>query len=97
MVEDFNEYTRKQKYWRWSPGGLCRPHFRTSELRVELDTSAETGINDWNYIDSISCEGSTEMQGAALPTGTSTVVYVPDHNAHGWDGFEYRGSDCPGE
>ena len=27
--------------------------FQTSELRIEVDTSAETGIADWNYIVSV--------------------------------------------
>ena len=30
-------------YWDWSPQ-ICRPHFYTSVVRIELDTSAETGM-----------------------------------------------------
>ena len=41
---------KHDSYWTWSPA-LCRPHFATKYLRIEIDTSAETGIGEWNYID----------------------------------------------
>ena len=31
----------------------CRAHFKTNELRIEVDTSSESGVSDWNYIDDI--------------------------------------------
>ena len=43
-------FSSARKYWQWSPDA-CRSHFLVSELRIEVDTSSETGVSDWNYID----------------------------------------------
>ncbi|KAL1519160.1 hypothetical protein AB1Y20_003420 [Prymnesium parvum] len=85
-----------KQYWRWSPL-ICRTHFKTREIRIELDTSAETGIGDWNYLDYVKIIGSLELQPAALPHGVDSLVYVPDLNAYGSDSFDYESTDCPGD
>lgn len=63
----------------------------------QVDTTAETGVADWNYIDYVRVFGATKLQAAALPDGVSAVVYVPDAEAFGADSFEYRATDCPGD
>merc|ERR1711871_984139 len=88
-------HVQTKSYWRWVPKA-CRVHFKTTELRIEVDTSAQTGIADWNYIDYVKVFGAPSLQPAALPTNTTAVVYVPDTNANGADTFEYPASDCPG-
>ena len=61
-----------------------------------MDTSSATGITDWNYIDYVRVYGAPLLQPAALPSGHSTVVYVPHEHANGADQFSYSASDCPG-
>eukprot|EP00966_Prymnesium_polylepis_P042468 986751-Prymnesium_polylepis.1 len=95
LTKDAETYSRTSKYWRWAPD-VCRTQFVASELRIEVDTSAETGIEDWNYIDYVKVFGSTGLQAAAIPKGTSKLVYVPDEHAFGADTIEYQASDCPG-
>eukprot|EP00966_Prymnesium_polylepis_P069571 1617550-Prymnesium_polylepis.1 len=65
-------------------------------MRIEVDSSSETGIGDWNYIDYVKVFGSTSLQPAALPKGTSNIVYVPDEHASGSDSIGYQSTDCPG-
>jgi len=88
-------YSKTRTYYYWAPEA-CRTHFTTADLRIELDTTSETGIGDWNYIDYVRLYGSTTLQPAALPKGTTAVVYVPDLDANGADSLEYHASDCPG-
>ena len=90
-------HTRTRKYWQWVPSDSCRPHFVASEFRIEVDTSSETGIGDWNYIDYVKVYGASTLQLAALPPHLDTVVYVPDANAFGADSFQYRATDCAGD
>ena len=40
--------------------------------------------------------GTTELQPAALESGTEAIWYFPSMDAHGADSFEYRATDCPG-
>ena len=37
------------KYHKWAPV-VCRTNFKTDTIRIEMDTSAETGAADWNYV-----------------------------------------------
>ena len=53
------------RYWKWAPN-VCRMHFLTDTIRIEVDTSKETGVGDWNYIDAIEVLGSTTIQDASL-------------------------------
>ena len=55
-----------QQYWTWSPT-ICRPHAKMNEFRLELDTSEQTGIADWNYIDWVKVTGSQRSQPGLLP------------------------------
>ena len=41
--------------------------------------------------------GTTELQPAALESGTEALWYFPDVDVHGADSFEYRATDCPGD
>ena len=68
------------QYWRWSPP-ICRTHFKTDTIRIEMDTVA---IADWNYIDYVEVLGSEEglrgrERGACAPPRprcTSAVSYT---------------------
>ncbi|KAL1511077.1 hypothetical protein AB1Y20_005900 [Prymnesium parvum] len=91
-------YLRSGQYWTWQPAPFCRPHHRISEVRLELDTSSQTGIADWNYIDYVLVIGTESLQPAAMESALPAYVYyVPDNDAHGIDKFEYRVTDCSGE
>jgi len=59
-----------RRYWRWAPD-VCRPHFKSAQLRLEVDTSSATGFGDWTYIDYVQVFGSASIQDAALPSGTT--------------------------
>ena len=52
-------------YWNWAPN-VCRTHFLADTIRIEVDTSDETGVGDWNYIDAVEIFGSTSIQEGAL-------------------------------
>ena len=64
---------------------------------MEVDTSAETGIADWNYIDYARVYGSLELPSAALISGTRQLLYIPDENSNGADSFVYVATDCAGD
>ena len=94
------------QYWRWSPP-ICRTHFKTDTIRIEMDTVA---IADWNYIDYVEVLGSETTQDSALKhdswmfdelskslTQSVRVLYEPFPDAHGRDSFEYQANDCPGD
>ena len=83
-------------YDTFSPTDVCRVPFRTSRLRLELDTSAETGDSDWNYIDYVRLFGWKYQQPGLINTPVSSVVYVPDDHANGEDSFKFAASDCLG-
>jgi hypothetical protein len=84
---------RAQTYWDWSPP-LCHAHFLSAHLRLEIDTSQETGIADWNYVDYMRVVGEVALPPAYLTMGVQHVLYVPNDHARGEDSFEYRVSDC---
>jgi len=96
LTTEAAQYTAASRYWSWQPD-LCRAHFNVTDLRIEIDTSSVTGVADWNYIDYVRVYGSNELQAAALVSGDTSVVYVPDANANGADSFTYQASDCPGD
>ena len=60
--------TPSSTYWYWLPS-VCRTHFLTTDLRVEIDTSEQTGVADWNYIDYVKLYGASTLQAAAHVTG----------------------------
>jgi len=90
------KYTSMRTYHLWAPS-ICRTHFPVSVLRIAVDTSAETGIDDWNYIDYVEVFGSETLQPAAIRTTARAVVYRPHDNAVGEDSFRYGATDCPGD
>lgn len=95
-VEEAAAYMETKRYWRWAPD-VCRLHFPVQRLRIEVDTSLETGVSDWNYIDYVLVHGEmSAIQPAALRTGVPYVVYVPDQDEEGDDEFTYVATDCPG-
>ena len=95
-VQESADLMATKQYGKWTPN-VCRLHFKVRKLRIEVDTSAETGIDIWNYIDYVRIFGEMgEIQPAALRTGVSAVVYVPDADAFGDDSFLYVATDCPG-
>ena len=75
---------------------LCRAPFKTDALRLELDTSAQTGIADWNHIDYVELVGSPGLQSAVLAGGARRVWYVPDADQSGADSFSFLATDCLG-
>lgn len=89
------EYQTTKTYWSWSPS-ICRTHFKTRDIRIEIDTSKETGIADWNYIDYVLIIGSPSLQAAALESGTTSIFYVPFPDKNGFDSFDFSSTDCPG-
>ena len=58
----------------------CRTHFKATDFRVEMDTSAETGIEDWN------CEprANNVLSASSLPSqlpslaGATALGHIPD-------------------
>ena len=96
LVGDSVTYKALSSYWKWAPPNVCRTHFKATDFRVELDTSTETGIDDWNEYDYMKVYGSATLQPAVLPYGQNSVVYVPYKDAHGEDSFTYSASDCTG-
>jgi hypothetical protein len=83
---------------------LCRAPFKTDALRIELDTTEETGIADWSAIDYIELIGSPELQPGVLRSGGSgssatrrRLLYVPDPDQSGEDSFSFVTSDCLGD
>lgn len=96
LVDEQRQYQSVRSYWTWAPES-CRVHFKSKHVRIEVDSSSETGISDWNYIDYVKVYGVAALQPAALPSTASHVVYVPDKDSNGADSFELRASDCPGE
>jgi hypothetical protein len=76
---------------------VCRAAFKTSVLRIEMDTTAVTGIADWNRIDYVELVGAVDAQPALLLNGTDSVRYVPWPDEHGVDSFEFRATDCLGK
>jgi len=95
LISEWNEYKSTGSYWKWAPA-ICRTHFLATDFRVEVDTSAETGIADWNEIDYMKVYGTHSLQPAVLPHGQGAIVYVPRPNAHGADAFTFAASDCTG-
>jgi hypothetical protein len=61
---------------------------------LELDTSAETGIDDWNYIDFIQLVGSPDIQPAILTYPNTHVIYFPHAQLNGEDHIAIALSDC---
>ena len=43
------DHRSMRTYHLWAPS-TCRTHFPVSVLRIAVDTSAETGIDDWREI-----------------------------------------------
>ena len=86
------------QYWKWSPE-VCQLNFKSSEIRVEIDTSTETGIFV-GAIDYVKVVGTSEQQLSALPfvVGANTsLIYQADAFETGSDSFTYAASDCPGD
>ena len=84
-----------QLYHHFEPD-TCHQPFKTRYLRIEMDTTVETGVGDWNYIDYIQLRGTRQLQPSVLRAGQSSIFYVPDEHAEGEDSFEYRVTDCLG-
>ena len=92
-VEAFNEYDSQGRYFNWAPP-ICRAHFPSRFLRIQMDTDT---IGDWNYIDYVQVTGSRALQPSIVPsTGGARVLYVADEHAEGLDSLEYRATDCGG-
>ena len=95
-------------YEKWAPN-ICRLQFKSDTIRIEVDTSAQTGAADWNYLDYVEVIGSQFLQSSGLPGGvrtydstgmltkTTRVVYEPFLHANGEDSFQYQSSDCTGD
>jgi hypothetical protein len=100
---------QRQKYAETNGRGLyftfdepsCRQAFKTDTIRVELDTSFETGIADWVFVDFVELIGADDMQPATLRThnrtGRNRVTYVPRKDQSGHDSFRFSTSDCLGD
>jgi len=105
LLDVFRDKKEANEYWRWAPN-VCQIDFKADTLRIEMDTSSETGIYDWNYVDYVEVFGSREIQPHVLGVnghiGDSSdrgfkVLYVANEHANGEDSFEYTGNDCLGD
>ena len=86
------------QYWKWPPE-VCQLNFKSDEIRVEIDTSGETGILV-SVVDYVKVIGTSEQQSAALPFvvgANNSLVYQVDPFWSGADSFTYAASDCPGQ
>jgi hypothetical protein len=77
---------------------VCPYAYRTDVLRVDLDTAAASG---WNNYDAAKIIGTIDFPpGLILPDNTAPaghenrVAYVPLRGVHGVDSFEYAVTDC---
>ena len=75
MTEVGKTYKETKRYWQWS-AEVCRTHFLASVFRIELDTTAETGIDDWNYIDYAKVRVA-RCRGAFVARATVVVALIP--------------------
>ena len=76
---------------------ICRQNFLTNVVRIELDTSKETGVNGATGIDYIMLRGSEDIQSAIMLHGEDQLLYIPDKDQHGSDSFEIQAWDCGGK
>ena len=86
------------QYWEWSPK-VCQLNFKSYEIKVEIDTSIETGIFV-GVVDYVKVSGTSEQQAAAIPFvvgGNTSLVYQANAWQSGSDSFTYAASDCPGD
>jgi hypothetical protein len=93
-----DEADQKRQFWKWSPE-VCRLNFKSSEIRIEVDTSVETGILAESVFDYVTVYGASDQQLAAIPfvVGANTsIVYQARMFLSGMDSFTYAASDCPG-
>ena len=89
---------QSSQFWEWSPE-VCQLNFKSNEIRVEIDTSMETGIFV-GLVDYIKVHGTSEQQDAAIPfvVGANvTLTYQATSFLSGSDSFTYAASDCPGQ
>ena len=92
MLEEAGQTTQ------WSPE-VCRLNFKSSEIRIEVDTSLDTGILAESVFTYVKVIGASEQQLAAIPfvVGANTsLVYQATAFRSGMDSFTYAASDCPG-
>ena len=66
LIEEEREYRSLQEYWQWAPD-VCRTSFLATDFRIEVDTSVETGIAEWNYLDYMKVYGTHPTPRPALP------------------------------
>ena len=92
------EAGQKTQFWEWSPE-VCRLNFKSNEIRIEVDTSVETGILAESVFDYVKVFGSNDQQLASIPFvigANTTLVYQATAFQSGMDSFTYAASDCPG-
>jgi len=95
MIELNEELTRTRTYHSWAPE-VCRTPFKVKYLRLELDTTVETGVADWNYLDAVKVIGARTLSPSVLLEAAEHVVYVPNAHFHGEDSFTFSATDCLG-
>mmetsp|Transcript_7817 Transcript_7817/g.17079 ORF Transcript_7817/g.17079 Transcript_7817/m.17079 type:complete len:867 (-) Transcript_7817:181-2781(-) len=91
-----NAMTNERGFYFIFDETICRPSFKSDTYRLELDTSSETGIGTWNYIDYVKLFGAEELQRAVLRFPEDQVVYKPEPNQFGKDEFKFAAYDCGG-
>ena len=83
------------QYNKFIPSPFCETTFKTSVIRIELDTYT---IDDWNELDYVKVIGATESKAGVLnadaATQTARVIFLPDPNFNGQDSFRFQGCDC---
>ncbi len=74
---------------------ICKPAFLTRELRIEMDTSAETG--KYRRQEHGRLRRAGRRAGPAGLRAATRVLYVPRANESGRDAFRFQATDCLGK
>ena len=88
-------YKETNQVRKFVPSPFCQATFKSSIIRIEMNTYA---IQDWNELNYAKVVGATELKQGVLEADVTTqaarVVYVPDANFNGDDSFGFKACDC---
>jgi hypothetical protein len=94
-VDRYEFYKATYQYNKFVPSPFCETTFKTSIIRIELDTYS---LDDWNELDYVKVIGATEIKAGVLNADVATqvawVMYLPDPDFNGADSFRFQGCDC---
>ena len=70
LLDVADHYSLTRQYWTWAPE-ICHTHFKTNKIRIEMDTSGETGVTDWN------CAPAAELPVPSPRSQVATCAHGP--------------------